>query len=251
MMSKVAVVVASSNTGAACVKALRNQDAVRVSVRAAFRSADKAELYKAEAGLSANVEVISGVDAYDTASLGNAFAGCETAVVVTPHDMSRGFDDDAMLTLNMINAAVASGVKHLIYVGSWTVTEPDGVGMIAKRFIPAEKKLEELISSNPDFTFSSLRSGFFNLNLVNMFGSLRKGNELRFPKECSFPPVDPRDVGKAAAALALVPPEQRKSGYVFFERSGFVLGLLIIRIAFALFFIRFINGQANQHCTPI
>jgi nucleoside-diphosphate-sugar epimerase len=61
------------------------------------------------------------------------------AVIVTPFDPSRGFASDSQLTINMINSAVAAGVKRIVYVGSWTVHQPERVSGIAQRFIPTEE----------------------------------------------------------------------------------------------------------------
>ena len=51
--------------------------------------------------------------------------------------------------------------------------------------------------------WTSLRAGFFYNNFVPQFASLRAGDALAYPDTCTFAPVDPRDVGRCAAAIAV------------------------------------------------
>ena len=97
----------------------------------------------------------------------------------------------------MMDAAKAGGVKHIINIGSWTVHEPTALSLLADRFVQPEDYLQTL-----GVGWTSLRSGYFNPNLAMAFGSLRSSDEIRFPDGLMFPPVDPRDVGYAAAAIA-------------------------------------------------
>ena len=91
----ISVFSASSQTGRACLTAVAKQRP-DVAVRAVFRTAEKASA--AAPWLPEGPEVLTGVDAYNTADLARAYEGADVAVVVTPHDMARGFADDAMLT---------------------------------------------------------------------------------------------------------------------------------------------------------
>ncbi|KAA0167895.1 hypothetical protein FNF31_00225 [Cafeteria roenbergensis] len=192
-----AVVTASSNSGGACVAALLNELKSKTKVRAVFRSEAKAADVKAEAAGRGDVEVITGVDAADKASLAPAFAGANCAVIVTPHDAAAGMGRDADLTANMINAAVEAGVKHIVYVGSWTVIAPEAVSVIASRFVPSEALLESLSASH-DVTWTVLRSGYFFNNFAGMLASVRKGDSMVFP-DLKIPAMDPRDIGRVAA----------------------------------------------------
>ena len=111
-----------------------------------------------------------GFDAYAGAeSLAAAFGGAETAVLVTPHDVTRGFGDDAMLMETMVSAAELAGVKHIVNIGSWTIHQPDNVSMIAKRFISPESRLGALQNGT---TYTNLRAGFFMPNFVMQVGLL-------------------------------------------------------------------------------
>jgi uncharacterized protein YbjT (DUF2867 family) len=203
-LGKVAVFTASSNSGDACVLHLLTKYAGRVAVRAVFRTDDKAVALRASgmgstALANETLEIVTGYDAYKSeAALRGAFDAADVAVIVTPHDPTRGFADDSDLTIKMINAAASSGVKHIVLVGSWTCNNPVDVSMIATRFIAPEKELAALA----EISWTSLRSGFFFGNLIPQFGSLRAGDALRYPEACAFAPVDPRDVGRCAAAVA-------------------------------------------------
>jgi len=192
-----AVITASSNAGAACVQRLIELAPAGVEVRAVFRTEAKAASL---AGTPRdNVSVVTGPDASAPESLVAAFTGAETAVIVTPHDASRGMADDAALTAAMVNAAIDQGVKHIIYVGSWTVGAQDDLPALATRFAPTEALLRERAEAGAvQWTF--LRSGFFFSNFAGMFGSLKAGDKLRFPA-VAIPPMDPSAMGHVAAAI--------------------------------------------------
>ncbi|KAK3256093.1 hypothetical protein CYMTET_34746 [Cymbomonas tetramitiformis] len=171
----------------------------KVKVRACFRSQEKAQPLVDKYESQANFEAMTNVDASSADTLARALEGATYAVLVTPHDPARGLSDDADLTANMINAAAEAGVKHIIYVGSWTVKAPEAIKMIASRFSPSEELLETLGSKGgPKWTI--LRSGFFFNNLAGLIGSGLKTGMAAFPN-LHLPAVDPRDLGKIAAAI--------------------------------------------------
>jgi uncharacterized protein YbjT (DUF2867 family) len=191
----VTVITASSNSGSQAVRDLceKYHDAVRV--RACFRTSGKADALK-DAGAD---ETIIGVDALKVETLTPAFEGATIAVVVTPHDMAAGFQDDALMTENMIREAVRQDVKHVIYVGSWTAGVPECCPTISSRFVPTEALLTELEATGLKWT--NLRSGFFFQNFARMFaGGIRDGT-VRFPNH-KVAACDPRDMGRVAAAIA-------------------------------------------------
>lgn len=163
---RVGVMTASSNSGAQCVREL----AGKCSVRAIFRSEEKAAPFRA-----LPIEIVTGVDAWN---LGDVFEGCDSTVIVTPHE---DFAKDAELACNMIRAARG----HIIFVGSWTVRCPET--LIAKRFLAPEALLKE------QDKWTSLRSGYFC------------GNYAMPHPDLTIPPLDPRDLGRVAAAIALDP----------------------------------------------
>ena len=137
-----------------------------------------------------------------TSKLAEAFRGSDCAVLVTPHDISRGFSQDARISMNMMSAAAEAGVKHIVNIGSWTVNDPQSVSMLADRFVLPEAKLRELAHKNAGFSWTSIRAGFFMGNFINLFSSIRESDTIKFPNECVFAPVDVRDVGAAAAGVA-------------------------------------------------
>ncbi len=173
-----------------------------VTVRACFRSASRSASLTSSHGhdiSSGRLQIVHGVDAADPATLGAAFEGCSGAVIVTPHDPAKhSFAGDDELSNNMVRAAVASGVKRIVYVGSWTAVLP--ASMIGSRFASTEKLLGEL-GAEGKITFSSLRSGYFHENYApGARATLAKGI-FAWPAELPLPSVDPRDMGSVAAAL--------------------------------------------------
>lgn len=129
-----------------------------------------------------------------------AFQGCKSAVIVTPH---FDFAKDAELTVNMIDACEAAGVAHVVFVGSWTVVAPDCI--IAKRFVPAEARLKQ-----SSLKWTSLRSGYFMGNYAGLFRQAK----VFFP-DLTIPPVDPKDIGRVAAAICLDPEWQKHHGMCY------------------------------------
>ncbi|KAJ8598644.1 hypothetical protein CTAYLR_003093 [Chrysophaeum taylorii] len=197
-MATVAVMTASSNSGAQCVESLV---AAGAPTRAIFRSEEKAAACRAKYGDA--VQVVSGVNAVTLdATLVSAFEGATFAVIVTPH---YDFAKDAELTCNMIKAASQAGVSHVVFVGSWTVAQPDCT--IAKRFVPSETLLQTL-----PIKWTSLRSGYFSGNYAALF----QGPQVFFP-DVAVPPVDPKDIGRVAAAICLNPENHDKQ---FYQISG-------------------------------
>ncbi|CAM9728620.1 unnamed protein product [Discosporangium mesarthrocarpum] len=199
-----AVVTASSNSGSACIDELLFKYPGSARIRAVFRTQAKASTFLEARGLTdgSELDVVSGVDAKDKPSLKRAFEGASTALIVTPMDHAAGMQDDAMLTANMIEVAKACGVRHVVYVGSWTVHVPEQIKVISSRFVPTEK----LLADDADgLQWTSLRSGFFYNNLVQMMGSsIKAADAIVLPEGICLPAVDPADIGRAAAAVISV-----------------------------------------------
>lgn len=195
----VAVVTSSSNTGKACVDhLLRAAPAGKVAVRAVFRTDEKAAPFRE---LHPDVEVVTGVDAALPDTLAPAFRGARVAVIVTPHSPDPGHDmaSDSGLCNNMVHAAVAAGVSHVVYIGSWTVHYPSTI--LASRFVPTETLLQSLAAEGK-VTFTVLRSGFFCTNLVAAFkATIAAGNFISTPPGYDFAPCDPADIGRVAAVV--------------------------------------------------
>lgn len=196
---RVSVLTGNSNSGSSALKTML-QDSSRVyKVKAGFRSENSAKEFSETYKDCGNFEVMVGVDADEVESMQELFSGSEFAIIVTPHDPSRGMQDDARLTANMINCAVDSGVKHIVYIGSWTVKDRQRISHIASRFYPSEQLLRQLEQTR-GIKWTSLRCGFFNQNFIGMFKSLKNSNKIVFPK-VYIPSVNTEDIGRSAAAI--------------------------------------------------
>lgn len=139
-------------------------------------------------------DVHVGVDAANAASLAPVLSGADTALLVTPLDHSRGMATDAEYTCNMIRAAAHAGVTHISLVTSWTTLFPEHLPALSSRFIAQEK----LLASLTDTKWTILRGGFFSGNVAASLS----GSTLSLAP-MSVPLVDPRDIGRMAAAIAL------------------------------------------------
>ena len=133
-MSVCSIVTANSNSGSACIEELftRENYVGKLKLRGAFRSAEKAEPFKEK---YPDLEIVVGVDASKPETLIKAFTGSEKALIITVHDYSRGFADDAKLTNNMILAAVEAGVKYIVLVTSWTHKDPVNLSGLCARYL--------------------------------------------------------------------------------------------------------------------
>eukprot|EP00730_Choanoeca_flexa_P011956 TRINITY_DN2973_c0_g1_i1.p1 TRINITY_DN2973_c0_g1~~TRINITY_DN2973_c0_g1_i1.p1 ORF type:complete len:303 (+),score=88.30 TRINITY_DN2973_c0_g1_i1:122-1030(+) len=218
-MSKpvIAIVTANSNSGTGAVEDLVLKHAGKVHVRAIFRTEAKAQSFQDKYGDQADFSIVTGVDAHNKDSLKPAFEGATMALIVTPHDPTQGFSKDHELSNTMIAAAVEAEVQYIVYVGSWTVHAPNDVKIISSRFVPTEAYLEELAAAGK-VAFTSLRSGFFNPNFIQLFGQAKTTDKVAFP-DLTIPVVDPRDMGRVAAAL-FVAEDQTKHHGQYYDISG-------------------------------
>lgn len=124
------IVTGNSNSGSACIDQLLTSSTNQFTVRAAFRTNEKAKPYQEK---YPQLEIVCGIDASQPETLEKAFLGAHSALIVTVHDPKRGFKEDAILTENMINAAVDNGVQYLVLVASWTVLESHKIPIISAR----------------------------------------------------------------------------------------------------------------------
>lgn len=210
----VAIITGNSNSGSACIKELFERYPDKLNVRGIFRSADKAKQLQEK---YPKLEVVVDVDASKPDTLNKAFLNAHSAVIVTPHDPTKGFSDDAKLTENMINAAVRNGVKYIVYVGSFTVNYPDKIKIISSRFTPSEALLRKL-GDEKGIKWTSLRGGFFMENFFGMTAkSIKSESVFAFPN-VFVPPIDTRYIGKSAAALVANPDDKHNKKY--YEMNG-------------------------------
>ena len=160
-----------------------------------FRSAEKAKPF---AEKYPNLEIVTDVDASKPETLNKAFQDAHSALIVTPYDYSRGFNDDAALTANMINAAVDNGVQYIILVGSFSVNNMERISFIGSRFKPSEDLLEKL-SNEKGIKYTVLRGGVFMENFLSHIDKIKAEGVFSSANTLS-PIVDTKDIGKSAAA---------------------------------------------------
>ena len=130
-MSKlVSIVTGNSNSGSACIDYLMNNHSSSLNVRAVFRSEEKSKPYREK---YPNLAVVCGVDATQPETTKQAFEGADAAFIVTVHDPTRGFKDDAKLTQVLIDSAVECGVKYIILVASFSVNNCQRMAIISSR----------------------------------------------------------------------------------------------------------------------
>ena len=208
----VTIVTGNSNSGSSCIDELFKNYSDKVNVRGVFRSEDKAKPFREK---YTNLEIVTGVDASEPNSLIPAFKGAQSALIVTTHDPSKGFADDALLTANLINSAVENGVSYIVLVGSWTV-HSDKLTILASRFKPSEELLAKL-EKEKGIKWTVLRGGFFMDNLIHMF-KVSEASEIRLP-DFLFPMVDTRDIGKSGAVCLAADNQERHHGK-YYEMSG-------------------------------
>lgn len=148
-----------------------------------------------------------------------AFERADYALIVTPHDPTQGFSNDANLTETMINHAVENGIKYVVLVGSWTVKDAAAMSIISSRFVSSEKLLEKLSGENR-VKWTVLRGGYFMENLLNdnVKQSVGKDSTFNYPK-AFVPMVDTRDIGKSAAACFAAAKNEQHHGKKY-EMNG-------------------------------
>jgi (4-alkanoyl-5-oxo-2,5-dihydrofuran-3-yl)methyl phosphate reductase len=200
----VAVLTASSTSGRACVDALLAQHAGLTTVRAIFRSEARAAPLRALTAGRSDVEIVTGVDATDRASLRRALDGAHVAFLVTPHAPGADMSGDAALVANMMEVAADVGVRHVLFGASWTVKAVAEIGVIASRFAPGEALLHKL-KKERGMCWTVLRGGFFDDGVRQLCSAtVRDRGVVAMPESFATPACDPKDIGRVAAAVAAV-----------------------------------------------
>eukprot|EP00301_Raphidiophrys_heterophryoidea_P008147 c13065_g1_i1.p1 GENE.c13065_g1_i1~~c13065_g1_i1.p1 ORF type:complete len:302 (-),score=70.67 c13065_g1_i1:1369-2274(-) len=210
------VVTASSNSGSSCIRELLTKYSDKFqSVTAAFRSETSAQTLKDAPYFDANkVKVVVGIDARKPETLPPAFEGAHVALIVTPADPSHTMTDDAEMTANLVNGAVAAGVKHIVYVGSFSAAVADDIKIIASRFVGTEKLLHDLHTSK-NIQFTILRGGYFCLNFLHILApSVKQNSTIVLPKGFALPPVHTDAIGITGAAVLANPSQHEGKIYL-------------------------------------
>ena len=166
---QVTIMTASSNSGFYCIEEIYNSYPNKLKIKAAFRTLEKSKILKDK---YQDLEIITGIDAYKKETLLEAFKGSQSALIVTVHDYQRGMKDDSLLTMNMINAAVDSGVKYIVLVGSFTTLHMDKAPLIGSRFKESEELLEKL-ETEKGIKWTVLRGGAFMENFLHNINKIK------------------------------------------------------------------------------
>ena len=190
------IITGNSNSGLSCIDELFKRYPNKLRVRGVFRTKEKAQPFEEK---YPHLEIVVDVDASKPDTLKKAFEGSSSALIVTVHDPARGFQDDARLTENMINAAVEQGVKYIVLVASFTVNNCEKMSGIASRFKPLEDRLETL-GNECGLLWTVLRGGCFMENILPTFAKLKAGADSFNNPQITCAWVDTHDIGKSAAA---------------------------------------------------
>ena len=136
----------------------------------------------------AGVEVLAG----DMADAGTARAALRgvSAVFLLRTEGLAGFWGEAL----------RSGARHAVFLSSATITVP-----VATRIGSAHAEVEAMIRGSA-LSWSFLRAGGFMSNALRWAPGIRAGGVVRAPfVDGQSAPVDPRDLGDAAAQMLLQP----------------------------------------------
>lgn len=93
-------------------------------------------------------------------SIQNASSGCTIAFVITPYEPITDMTGDSDLAVNMMNAAVATGVRHVVFGANWTNNAADNVAAVANRFILGVT-LVKILEEEFGLRWTEIRCGFF------------------------------------------------------------------------------------------
>ncbi|RMZ94290.1 NAD(P)-dependent oxidoreductase, partial [Brachionus plicatilis] len=179
-----------------------------------FRTEEKAKPFRIS---FPNIEIVVGCDADNPDTLNKAFQGAQYALIVTPHDPKRGIDDDARLTKNMIESAVANNVEYIVLVASWTVHFPEQLSLLSSRFKPSEILLEKY-GKEKGLKWTILRGGVFMENTISNVTQAVKTSVYNFP-DILCPYIDTKDIGRCAA-VCLVATDKNEHHEKFYEMNG-------------------------------
>lgn len=213
-MSKplVAILTASSKTGSYCIQEIYARYLDKVRVRGVFRSDEKAAPFRTK---YPDMEIVTGIDATKPETLGQAFVGAQAAFIVTPYNPMTSTPNDR-LSLNMIESAVASGVKYIAFLSAFKVT---GSQLAFGQYYAGEQLLEKL-AKEKGVKYTVLRAGEFLENLLQVFKRTKDTGVLFMPSMLN-PAVTACDVGySAAACLADDAPNYNKHNGKCYELSG-------------------------------
>jgi uncharacterized protein YbjT (DUF2867 family) len=187
MTSTILVTGATGSIGRATVQALAGRD---VHVRLASRDAAKLEELRA-----AGYDAVR-VDFAEPLAIAEAVAGVDALLLV-----SSQHPDQTRLQGNVVTAAAANGVRHVVKVsGGSTVTGKDAPSFVGRSHWEIE---QQIASTGLDYTF--LRPNYFMQNLLNLAAPIVAGTLPMPLGEARMAIVDVGDVGAVAATILADP----------------------------------------------
>lgn len=182
---------ATGTSGTPVVEQLR---AKGVAFRAMVRNPQKAESLRGP-----NVEVVAG-DLAKPESLGAALKGIDRLFLLSPP-----VPDQVELETNLVNAAKAAGVRHIVKFSAMTA-DPD----VVPRFPCAHGKVEEAIRRS-GLAWTFLRPTFFMQNLLGFADMVRQGVIYQPAGKSKAAFVDTRDIAVVAVAALTEPGHEGKA----------------------------------------
>ncbi len=173
---------ATGKTGGQTVKHLLARGA---KVRAIVRNAEKAAPLKEQ-----GVDLVVG-DIGDAEVVAKAMKGIEGVMLTLPNGPNQ-----LKWELDIIKAAEAAGVKHLVYMSS-TESNPDN----PRRIPQVHVKVAEAAEASPVGS-TIMRPNFFMQNVLGFAAQVKAGDSFTFPAgDGTASMCDVRDVGEVAAII--------------------------------------------------
>jgi NAD(P)H dehydrogenase (quinone) len=180
------IIGAAGNNGLATLTALVNKNNRNSTIRAAVRSANKAE--QLESQFPGIETALIDLDAPDT--LTAAFAGV-TKVFIIPGNV----ENRAQHAKHAIDAAVAAGTVKQVVLYSVVGAEWEAI-LFAKQFREAEKYLEA-----SGLAYTHLRTIWFQENFLGWAEGIKQGNFYFGVRDGQFAPLNVGDIGEIAANI--------------------------------------------------
>ena len=198
-MSKpvVFVIGASGNVGFATVQVLAEKYATKVETRAGVRNPDKADKFKAIAGVSV-VKAEMG-----SPELKTTLQGVDTLFIVTP-----GAENRAELVISTAKSAKEAGVKHQVVVSVPTADNQDI--LFGRQLSEIETSVKAL-----GVTYTMFRLPVFFENYFGFKDTIKGQGAIYCPVDPSkkFCTASVGDIGKAAAAILVNPAKHANKTY--------------------------------------
>lgn len=220
------IIGAAGNNGTATIKALTRKHNRAFTIRAGVRSASRSqELLEKFPGIETAI-----LDLDKPATLPAAFAGVDKLFLIIGNVENR--EEQAK---NAIDAAVAAGVKHVVFY-SVVGAEYESI-LFGRQFRFGEKYLEA--SGLP---WTHLRTIFFQDNLFGWADGIKQGAFYFGIRDGRFAPLNVGDIGEIAANILTTDGHEGKA----YNITG---PELLSGSDFAKTFSE-VTGKAVQHVSP-